>query len=165
MQPRSAEEVRARREENLARLTEPYSVGSMWTAFEWCRSAAVYALRRSYPTAAIGQRAHARREQIIAECAATLQVCGDEVWALLPAGPQPRKSRALDFQAASALAKKPRDKQTAAKAWLMFADRQIDRYEGRPGGELRAQADQIQARVTALFIAWAREMDADDYGQ
>jgi hypothetical protein len=136
----------------------------MWSAYSWYASAAAYALRRSYPTLPIGQRAHARREQLVTSSAGLLQACADEIWALLPAGPHPRKSRAVEFQTASALAKKPQDKQTAAKAWLMYVIKQVSRYETRPG-EVRERADQIQARATGRFIAWAEEMDADDYGQ
>jgi hypothetical protein len=43
----------------------------------------------------------------------------------------------------------------------MFITRQAERR----GGETAARAEQIRGECAARLIEWAREMDADDYGE
>ena len=157
--PASREQVRKRREANRAALA-PGRPARFWPALDWFRAAAVYAERRSYRSQDIRNSALARREQIIGEAAAVIQEHADRISAVAPVAPR-RRLGLVEIRGAYRRAATNPDRLDAARAWLMF----IDRQAGRAGGEAATRADAIKDEAAARLIEWAEEMDADDYGE
>lgn len=161
-QPTAKERARWRTETNRHRLMpDPANPGGKYTgAFDWFRAAAVYAGRRSYRTASIGEAAIARRDRIVGLAAAVIQERACEIDALVPQTFRPQTRRA-EFRGAYDRAATARDQLHAANAWMMFAVRMAGRYSDVTA----RQAAVIEDRAAGRLIEWAKEMDSDSYGE
>jgi len=172
--PASSESARRRRD-MFGYLHAPGNPGD-WedrfhSAIAWLGSALVYSRRRSYPSAARREWAHARRLQIIADAAAAVQEAGNAVDAAFP---EHRSSwdRRQALRGAYHRARETRSvderpwRLDASRAWLMTGMRQAERYAARRGApEALAEVARIVNEVAGRLAAWAEEMDSDDYGQ
>ncbi len=163
-QPQSKTVVRERREKHRCALSPDDAAGNFMGTSDWFRAAAAYAGRRTYRTSGIRIRALARREQIVTEAARVIQDCASEIFALVPASFRPSPSIA-EFRAAYGKAKTPKDQMNAARAWLMFTLRRTERYAREDGGTAKRAGIEIKSRAVARLAEWAKEMDADDYGE
>ena len=161
LQAASKEAVRRRAERNRATLAPGrVTPGMRFTlALDWFRAAAAYARRRTYRTWEARERAHARREEILAEAARMLQGHAAEMNAVLP--PPRKRVRRLELKQAYDRAATDAARMEAARQWFMFLAAQAQRATG----ETAAQADAIQDRAATRLTEWAEEMDADDYGE
>jgi len=160
----SKEYARKRRELNRRVLaSNPESPGIGFDgAFDWFRTAAVYAERRSYRTLAIGEAALSRRERIIADAAAMLQEHADEMNAIVPARPRRRTCRA-EYRTAYRKAATTAARLNAARVWFMLMAAQAQRH--CRDNDAAGKAAAVKDEATARLIEWAEEMDADDYGE
>jgi hypothetical protein len=171
--PASKEHARERRTVNRRVLAaNPAHPGTRFDgAYDWFRSALVYARRRSYPSLAAGDAAQARRLQIIADAASALQDAGCRADEAVPRHYATR-ARREDYRGAygrTPAAQRPHDEPRrlyAAHAWLLLAAAQADRHVRRGGDPAVSRtAALIKDEAAARLIKWAEEMDADDYGQ
>lgn len=160
MQPAGKTAVQARVESRRYALSVTTGRQRFYTAYDWFRAAAVYARRRSYRTTAIAETATARLERITEDAARMLQEHADQLDALIPASFR-RQTRRADIREGYARARTAADRMNAAHSWLLFMARQAERHS--PG--LKARAAGIQDDATAKLIAWAEEVDRDDYGE
>jgi hypothetical protein len=161
-QPASKEYARGRVARNRVMLApDPASPGARFTgAYDWFRTAAVYAGRRSYRTLATGEAAIARRDRIAEQAAAMLQEHACRIDAIVPPAPR-RRHRRAEFRGAYGRAVTARQRTEAARMWFMFMTRQAERCRG----DVAARAAVIKDEAAARLIGWAEEMDADDYGE
>ena len=134
--------------------------GQFGNALDWMRAAAVYALRRGYPDTVAASAAHARRAEILAEAAALIQEHADRIDREVPQSFR-RKTRRPEFRAAYSHAETTAERLDAARGWFMFIVRQAERL----GGDAAVRAGRIEGECAVRLIEWAKEMDADDYGQ
>jgi hypothetical protein len=141
------------------------------SAISWLGSALVYSKRRSYPSAARKEWAHARRLQIIAEAAAAVQEAGNAVDAAFPVHRSSWERRQA-LRGAYYQSRETRNvderpwRLDASRSWLMVGMRQARRYATRPGAaEALPEVARIVNEVAGRLAAWAEEMDSDDYGQ
>ena len=160
LSPASKKHARLRTERNLMALAlDPANPGARFpVAFDWFRAAAVYARRRSYRTWDARERAHARRAEILAAAAWMVQRHAEEMDAILP--PPRQRVRRLDLKQACEQATDG-TRMEAARQWFLFLAAQAR----REAGETAVKAAEIQGRAAEWFIRWAKEMDADDYGE
>jgi hypothetical protein len=171
--PASKEHARKRRAINRAVLApDPAHPGSRYDgAYDWFRIALVYARRRSYRTLAIGDAAHARRIQIIADAAAMLQAAGCAIDEAVPLHYASRSRRAefRDAYHRAPAAARVTDKPTrlyAANAWVLVSAAQAGKYVRRGGDRaVLGTVAALKDAAAAKLIEWAEEMDADDYGE
>ena len=161
MQPVSKEHARERAAANRVALAPGAASPAVrfTRAFDWFRSAAVYAGRRSYRTLSIGEAAHARRGQIAADAARMLQEHADQMDAVVPAAQ--RRGRRAELRQAYGHAVTDAARMEAARQWFLFMAAQARRGTG----EVAARVTAIQDRAAGRLIEWAEEMDADDYGE
>jgi hypothetical protein len=134
--------------------------GQFGTALDWMRAAAVYALRRGYPDTVAASAAHARRAEILAAAAALIQEHAGRIDREVPSSFR-RKTRRPEFREAYSRAETTAERLDAARAWFMFIARQAERL----GGKAAEHAERIEGECASRLIEWAKEMDADDYGQ
>lgn len=158
--PASKKHARLRAERNLVALVlDPANPGARFpVAFDWFRAAAAYARRRSYRTWTARERGHARLADILAAAAWMVQRHAEEMDAVIPSARQ--RVRRLDLKRACEGAADDA-RMEAARQWFLFLAAQAR----REAGEVAVQAAEIQDRATEWFIRWAKEMDADDYGE
>jgi hypothetical protein len=169
--PASKERARLRRESAPANVAAQLPGDKFTAAYDWFRAALMYARRRSYLSLAHGDRAQARRLQIIAEAAAAVHAAGCVVDAAVPKHRASRlrreELRGTYYQAPEQV--RPGDKAlklTAAHGWLLFGIAQAGWYDRRNRApEVTGTVARITDELAAKLIEWAEEMDADDYGE
>ena len=140
---------------------DPATLGAQFgNALDWLRAAAVYALRRSYRDKASGSAAQARRTEILADAAALIQEHAGRIDREVPEWFR-RQTRRAEFRSAFGRARTTDERLEAARAWFLFIARQAERF----GGDAAGRAERVKGEAAAQLIEWAKEMDADDYGQ
>jgi hypothetical protein len=145
--------------------------GRFHSAYGWFQSALVYAKRRPYPAVARKDWAYARRLQLITDAAAVVQAAGCAVDEALPVHRSTwvrrQEIRGAYYKAPET--RSPEDRPwrlDAAHGWLLLGMKQARRHVSRGGDpEVSAKVSRIITEATGKLVAWAEEMDADDYGQ